>query len=73
VVVDLLGGDTLGFEQGGDRGGVVAALPVGAGHVDVEHRAPFEQVRREWARVDGTGDLEGLAGIAQLDRDGHCA
>jgi hypothetical protein len=25
VVVDLLGGDPLGFEQGGDRGGVVAA------------------------------------------------
>jgi hypothetical protein len=77
VVVDLLGGDSLGFQQRGDGCGVVAALPVGAGHVDVnigcEHRAPFEQVRRERAGVDGAGDLEGLAGVAQLDRDGHGA
>jgi hypothetical protein len=57
VVVDLLGGDPLGFEQGGDRGGVVAALPVGAGDVDVEHRPPFQQIRREGARIDGAGNL----------------
>jgi hypothetical protein len=67
VDAEVLWCEAVGFGEGGGRFADVAALGVGSGDLDVEAGLAF------WGQaggVDSDGDVEGFAGVAEVDVSG---